>query len=205
MKGVPQKYTKWISDKTTGRETIITFDDYISPPFEVKNGLDQGCNLSPFCYNYYSADQMKAIREGGKEMASTYADDGVCAARASTLREAGEMITEMFNRREGPKEWGRTHHSMYEYHKMAGIAATRRRIQDPMDASKRVKQGPLTVRLDDQHTIITKSSYKFLGVIIDSELRFKEQVAQAIGHGTKWTNQVRRLSKNARGIKGSLT
>ncbi|KAF8806351.1 hypothetical protein BYT27DRAFT_7103155, partial [Phlegmacium glaucopus] len=137
-------------------------------------------------------------------MASTYADDGVLAVRADTLEEAGARITEMFNRREGPKEWGETHHSMYEYHKMAAVAATRKRVPDPTNPGKRIRQGPITIKLDDQHTVTTTASYKFLGVIIDSELRFKEQAAAAIGKGTKWTNQVRRLTKNAKGIKGSL-
>ncbi|KAF8804861.1 hypothetical protein BYT27DRAFT_7106097, partial [Phlegmacium glaucopus] len=52
--------------------------------------------------------------------------------------------------------------------------------------------------------VTTTASYKFLGVIIDSKLCFKEQAASAIGKGTKWTNQVGQLTKNAKEIKGSL-
>jgi hypothetical protein len=45
---------------------------------------------------------------------------------------------------------------------------------------------------------------KYLGVIIDDELRFKEQAAAAIGKGARWANQTGRLTKGAKGIKGAL-
>ena len=46
--GFHPKYMRWITNKTSDRHTILAFDDFVSPPFEVKHGLDQGCNLSPF-------------------------------------------------------------------------------------------------------------------------------------------------------------
>ena len=58
--------------------------------------------------------------------------------------------------------------------------------------------------MDDNHSITTVESHKYLGVIIDRELRFKEQTAYAIEKGTKWANQARRLTKMAKGIKGGL-
>jgi len=62
----------------------------------------------------------------------------------------------------------------------------------------------VTIQLDDDHQVTTTSTQKYLGVIIDSELRFKEQAAYAIGKGTKWANQVQRITKTAKGVKGGL-
>ena len=202
--GFHTKYTAWITNKTTNRETVLAFDDYVSQPFEVKHGLDQGCNLSPFKYNCYSADQMRALKGKKDELGNTYADDGVCAVRAQSLEEAGEAIVEVFKREKGPKDWGRSHHSLYDLAKSGGLAVTRRKVVDPDNPRRRIRQAPLTIKLDEHHHITTTPTQKYLGVIIDSELRFKEHAAYAIGKGTKWANQIRRLTKIAKGIKGTL-
>src|SRR5271155_4570240 len=94
--GFHPKYTEWITNRTTNRETVLAFDDYMSQPFVVKHGLDQGCNLSPFKYNCYSAGQMKALSGKDNELGNTFADDGVCAASAGSLERAGTALGEMF-------------------------------------------------------------------------------------------------------------
>src|SRR5271163_880369 len=108
--GFHPKYTEWITNKTTDRETVLAFDDYMSQPFEVKHGLDQGCNLSPFLYNCYSADQMKALNGKGNKLGNTFADDGICAVSSVNLKSAGIAIGEIFRRPDGPQEWGISHH-----------------------------------------------------------------------------------------------
>jgi hypothetical protein len=202
--GFHPKYTKWITNKTTDRRTILTFDDFVSPPFEVKHGLDQGCNLSPFLYNCYSAGQLKAFENNRGELGNTYADDAVCGAWGDTLEEAGTKIEGMFNREGGPKEWGSTHHSLYELRKSGALAATRKRIVDPNNPRKRIAHPPITIKLSNEHHIVTAPLQKYLGVVVDRELRFREQAAVALGKGAKWASQTGRLAKMAKGIKGGL-
>jgi len=202
--GFHSKFTNWIANKTTDRETVLTFDDFVSPPFSVKHGLDQGCNLSPFLYNCYSAGQMSAFIDAKAELGNTYADDGVCGAWGDTLVEAGGKIEEMFNREGGPKEWGDTHHSLYDLHKGGALAASRKKIVDPENPRKRIRQPPVTIKLDAHHHITTSTTQKYLGVIVDNELRFREQAAAAVGKGTKWVKQTKRLARRVTGIKGGL-
>src|SRR5277367_1055212 len=188
--GFHPNYTDWITNKTTDRETVLAFDDYVSLPFGVKHGLDQGCNLSPFLYNCYSADQMKALAGSTNELGNTFAHDGVCAVSAESLKLAGAAIWEMFRRPEGPQAWGTSHHSLYDLAKSGALAATRKKLVDPNNPRKQIKQPPVVIRLDDQHQITTAPSQKYLGIVVDSKLRFKEQAAHAISKGTKWSNQV---------------
>src|SRR5271168_3360260 len=202
--GFHPKYTDWITNRTTDRETILAFDDYVSQPFEVKHGLDQGCNLSPFLYNCYSAGQMKALNERPDELGNTFADDGVCAVSAESLELAGVALGEMFRRPEGPQDWGNTHHSLYDLAKSGAVAATRKKLVDPNNPRKRIKQPPIVIQLDEHHSITTTPAQKYLGVIIDSELRFKEQASDGIGKGTKWVSQVQRITRTVKGIKGGL-
>src|SRR5271155_3419445 len=147
---------------------------------------------------------MKALSGKDNELGNTFADDGVCAASAGSLERAGTALGEMFRRAKGPQEWGRTHHSLYDLAKSGAIAATRKKTVDPNNPRKRIKQPPIIIQLDERHQIITVPSQKYLGVTIDSELRFKEQAAHAIGKGTRWSNQIRRLTKTTKGMRGGL-
>jgi len=200
--GVPREITDWIADKMMGRETVIKFDDYESEPIAVNNGLDQGCNLSMFLYRFYNASQIEAAVGKKDELATNFADDAILATAAPTLQEAAEKMRDLFQRQDGPAEWSRTHFSTYEYHKLAAMALTRKRIPNPEGGNKRVKQPPMTIHIDEQHTVTTVRAYKFLGVLLDDELRFKEHAAYALGKGTKWVGQVKRLSKMAKGMHG---
>src|SRR5271154_5044536 len=124
---------------------------------------------------------MSALSNQTNELGNTFADDGVCAVSAANLEQAGIALGDMFRRPGGPQEWGRSHHSLYDLAKSGAIAATRKKIVDPNNPRKRIKQPPVVIRLNDQHSVTTSPTQKYLGVIIDGELRFKEQVAQATG------------------------
>ena len=88
--GVPKEYTDMILDKMTGREMVITFDDYTSDPIPVDNGLDQGCNLSMYGYRFYNALQIEGSIGKKDELATNYTDDVVCATAAKTIEELEE-------------------------------------------------------------------------------------------------------------------
>ncbi|KAF8424398.1 hypothetical protein L210DRAFT_3359087, partial [Boletus edulis BED1] len=47
-------------------------------------------------------------------------------------------------------------------------------------------------------------TYKFLGVIIDEELRYKEHAAYAIAKGTKYVLACGRMSRTSRGIRSRM-
>ena len=127
----------------------------------------------------------------------------MCATAGRNLHEAAEKMTVLFQREEGPAEWARTHHSIYEFHKFAAVGLTRKMEPDPNRPHKKRKQPPIQVRLDDNHIIQTTTHHKFLGVIIDKELRFKEQAAYALGKGMKSIGMVGRLTKTTKGMGGT--
>lgn len=71
----------------------------------------------------------------------------------------------------------------------------------PQQPRKKKKQPPTTIVLNGRNITLT-DQHKFLGVIVDTELRFKKHTDYVLGKGTKMVNQVRRLSKMARGMQG---
>jgi len=117
--GVPREYTDMILDKMTAQETIITFDNYRSEPIPVNNGLDQGCNLSMYSYQFYNASQIEGSIGRKDEITTNFADDATCATSRKTLEEAAEKMRTLFQRDRGSAAWGRTHFSIYKFHKFA--------------------------------------------------------------------------------------
>ena len=96
--GVPKEYMDMILNKMTGRETVITFDDYTSDPIPVDNGLDQGCNLLMYRYRFYNASQIEGSIGKKDKLATNYTDNAVCATAAKMIEEAEEKIRTLFQR-----------------------------------------------------------------------------------------------------------
>jgi len=202
MRGVPREYTDWLERKAEGRKTVISFDGYKSTAIQVEMGLDQGCNLSGWCYGMNSADQ---IEESGRkdELAESFVDDTIYAAAANSVEEVVEDLTAMMTREGGGIDWARTHHCTYEFSKFGFVIFSRWRENDP---GREGKTRPITrppIILNDQ-VIQATSSHKYLGIILDQELRFKEHTNYAIGKGTQWIGRFKRLAKVAKGMAGNL-
>ena len=51
-------------------------------------------------------------------------------------------------------------------------------------------------------TVAPTTMHKFLGVVIDQELRFREHANYVLAKGTKLVRQYRRLTKPGKGVVG---
>ena len=209
-RGIPKKFTDWIARQLDGRETVITFDDFTSEPIPIHNGLNQGDCLSTFLYRFYNAEQINSIVETMRNnrtqdrLAANFSDDAMCAASAPNLEQAADKIVQMWNQPNGLAEWSRTHFSLYEYAKFVAVSFTRKRTTDPNNPRKRIKQTSMRIRLDDQHEVETTTAHKFLGVILDDELRFNQQADNALAKGTEWEIRTRGIAKMASGMRGKF-
>jgi ribonuclease HI len=208
QEGVPKKATDWIIRQLEGRETVITFDDYTSESIPINNGFNQGDCLSTFFYRYYNAVQVRKITKSMQEdrspdrLALNYADDAMCAASGPDLQQAAQKIIQMWKQPGGLAEWSQSHFSLYEHSKFIAISFTRKKVVDPSNSRKRVKQAPVEIQLEDHLKVKTTPSHKFLGVILDDELRFKQHADYALAKGTEWEARIRSIAKMARGAKG---
>ena len=88
--------------------------------------------------------------------------------------------------------------------KNALVQSSRRREKDTANPRKSVPKKRVPITIAGRVTKPVKS-HKFLGIIIDEELRFKEQLASAVAKGTKYALACRRLAKPSLGIKNKYT
>ena len=135
---------------------------------------------------------------------------------AETMEEAADKLRDMMERPGGAFEWADTHNCTFAVDKFALVGFTRRkvkvkarrRVRTREEARKRGKPDKkfeyralerLNIALRGTH-ICPSKSHKFLGIIIDQELNFKEHTASALAKGTKWVTQYRRLARPSKGV-----
>jgi ribonuclease HI/endonuclease/exonuclease/phosphatase family metal-dependent hydrolase len=187
-RGIPKKMVTFVSAMLTNRSTTLRFDDHTSETITLNNGIGQGDPLSMALYQFYNADLLD-IPKDKDESAIAYVDDAILTATAKTFEEAHDKLVSMMTRPGGAIEWTATHNSQFEYSKLA--------LVDFAHPAKKTTRPPLTL---PNVTVTPSESTKYLGVILDQGLNWKEQTAYAAGKGSKWTAQIRRVARPTWGL-----
>jgi len=105
------------------------------------------------------------------------------------------------NRDGGVREWASTHNCSFGIEKFQLVDLSRRKIPDPFRPRKQIPIPRAALILNGQR-IESTTTVKFLGMHIDRELRWKEQVAAALGKGQYWLGQCSRIARPSRGVSG---
>lgn len=201
---IPEAYIAFIRRLLEGRRTKLKFDDFTSEPIDIVNGIGQGDPLSMILYIIYNADLIDYIALHQDEDAIGYVDDAVIIAYGTDFNESVQKLTDMMNRdQDGGFAWSKTHNSKYEISKLAVLHASLRSQPDPENQRKRIPLDRPPLKLQGV-TIKEVTSYKYLGIHIDSQLRWTVQSQEGVAKATKWIMQFKRLSRVSGGIKAKL-
>ena len=171
-----------------GCKTSLKFDGYTSDQINIENGIGQGDPLSMVLYQYYNADLVEIPHKKG-EAAMAYVDNTIMIASAKTFPEAHDKLADMMARKGGITEWSTSHNSPLKHSKLA--------LLDFAHKTKQAERNPLTL---EHSTVKPSASTKYLGVLIDKNLNWKAQIMHALGKGTKWVMQVKRIARPTWGI-----
>jgi ribonuclease HI len=198
-RGIPVEYTEWISRKVQNRLTTISFDDYTSVARLIGRGMDQGCPLSAIAYQFYNGDLLDIVRGRKGENSVGFVDDTTIMAEGTDLEEAFEKLTDIMTRPGGAYSWAAKHDCQFAVEKFGLMGLTRRREKNPMKPSKTrpIARPPIKI---GQHTVKPTPTHKFLGLIMDQELRFKEHVNYALKKGEAYISQYKRLTRPTKGV-----
>ena len=188
---IPAVIISFVARMLKGRRTQLRFDDYTSNWFEIRNGIGQGDPLSMLLYIIYDSDLVDTPRSK-KELTLAFVDDTVFLAIADTFQEAHDILLNMLTRPGGGFDWSKDHNSRFEASKFALMDFT---------MSKTKQRPQMSIR---GATIKPVPSHKFLGVILDQELRWKEHAAYAIAKGASHAMLLCRLSSSSHGIPAKL-
>ena len=128
-------------------------------------------------------------------------DDTTVTAEGKDLEDAFKKLENIITKQGGVMEWAKTHDCQFVLNKFRLVGFTRR--QDPSMAGWKktttVLRPPIVI---NQHTVQPTTTHKFLGMIIDQELRFKEHANYTLVKGTKFIDQYQQLERVTKGVAG---
>jgi len=132
-----------------------------------------------------------------------FMDDMLLLAWAKTLAESNTKVKCMMVRQDGGLDWEMAHQSDFALDKFGIMGLTRRR---ELNLSGNSKTRPIQRHPIFLHgmKVLAISTHKFLGVIIDKELQWREHVDYAICKGTNWVTQYCRLAKPSKGTSAKF-
>ena len=200
---VPAAIVRYVGLLLTGRKTRLKFDDYVSEVTNITNGIGQGDPISMLLYICYNADLLDLPDNPVAEDAIGYVDDIALVATGSDFRETTRRLKSMMTKDDGGLRWSISHNSRFEVTKSAVIHFSRKTVPDLEIENGRIRIGRPELVLEGQ-VVQEVDSYKYLGVQIDSQLRWKEQAQRATANATKWILQYRRLTRPSTGVRSKL-
>jgi ribonuclease HI len=200
---IPITYTNFITQLLTNRRTRLKFDDYTSDVTNITNGIGQGDPLSMLLYIIYNADLLEITGDENSECAIGYVDDVALIAVGQDFDETTRKLRTMMTKEDGGLQWSREHNSKFEVSKSAILHASRRTQRDPEDDTSRIPLDRPRLTLQGKR-VKEVNSFKYLGIQIDSQLRWKEQAQRAAANATKWILQYRRLTRPSTGVSPKL-
>ena len=133
-------------------------------------------------YLFYNADLIATPKK--EEAMITYVDNACYYAEGSDFEEAHNKLHDMMYREQGGYTWSELHNSRFEPSKMALVGFSRQRKTDPQRPGKLTPEPQPDLHLHD--AIIRPSpTHKYLGIIFDQELRWREQAERAVATAAK--------------------
>ncbi len=191
MRGVPVQYVDWLRVKLSGRKTRIHFDDFSSELFDIVSGIDQGCPLSVILYAFYNSDLIDSADTKRGEHAVGSMDDVALVVTGKTFESCHDKVRRFMERDGGAQDWSAAHNSAFSLDKFGLINCKAQ--------PKRIGLGP-QLTLSDGTVVQPTDHHRFLGVLVDQALKFKQHVASAYARGSRLVSQIRRLAKARNGL-----
>src|SRR6266481_1136181 len=197
MQQIPERYVLFIAQMLTGQHTRLKFDGFVSDWMDINNGIVQGQPLSMMLYLFYNADLIENIQK--EELKIAYVNDVNFYAEGADFEEVYTKLGDMMAREGGGRDWSHWHNSWFELSKLTLVGFSQWHVPDPDNPSKLRPEPRLNLTIDG---VVVKpvTSHKFLGVLFDQELHWKDQAERMVARAMKWTLCARRLARPATGI-----
>jgi len=180
-----------------GCHTTLKFDGYKSELLPLSKGLNQGCPLSGIVFQFYNSDLVDVGElNKGKDVVMLM-DDTLLSVCGKTLIEMNNWVKNMMTRDGSRLDWSCMHQCKFAIDKFGVMGLTRRREPNPSGSLKTrpIQRRPIFLQ---GVKVLAIATQKFLGVMLDQELRWKEHCQYVLQKGVKWVTQYWRLTKYMR-------
>jgi len=118
-RGLPRDLIRFMWLMLEGRQTTLCFDDYISEPIPIDNGIGQGDLGSMPGFNFFNADLLDISKGRKNGLVLAFVNDAVLIAIRMDFTQMHDILHDMMTRPSGALQWSREHNSPFEYSKFA--------------------------------------------------------------------------------------
>jgi Reverse transcriptase (RNA-dependent DNA polymerase)/Endonuclease-reverse transcriptase len=169
-RGIPKGLAQWLLSFLQDRSTKLQFNGASSDEIQVPAGVPQGSPLSPLLFMFYNADLLD-YQVSSSDMALGFIDDVVYGTAGTSDIANSRHLKQMLLKAE---VWRKQHGAQFEESKYVLIHFTRNRFKST--------KAPITI---NKTKISPSDEAKYLGVVLDKQLRFKAHLQYALKKGTK--------------------
>ena len=155
--GIRNSLLNWVRSFLVGRNQRVLVEGMASIPTQVKSGVPQGTVLGPLFFLVYTNDISKGLSKGTK--IKLFADDSLLYRTISSQNDSKTLQKDLNTLQNWEQKW------KMEFH--PGKCQTLR-------ITHKTKPHPWTYQIHNTPISLTDSA-KYLGVVIDSKLAWKEQ------------------------------
>ena len=188
---LPPEVINYTQRLLQGGRTRLRFDDFNSDWIPITNGIGQGDPLSMILFIIYNSDLVETAANTN-ELTLAFVDNTAFIAIGKDFNETHAILVDMLEREGGGYQWSKDHNSKFETSKFTLIDFSLNRSKE---------RPPIHIR---GIMIKPTKSHKFLGIILDQELRWQEQASYALGKGTEYTMLMCRVSGATWGMPTKL-
>lgn len=172
------------------RQTFLSFNGFSSDNFNLSHGLPKGSPLSPLLYLLYNNSLLSIPAAESHSESLGFVDEVILLTAALTTRELQPKIQRLADKQ---ISWAERHGTIFDVDKSKWMIFS----PSPVDDTPTIEFGP---RIDLQPVGDTK----WLGVTLDSQLKFKKHREDVIAKGKKRASFLSSLSNTKWGIPPRL-
>ena len=170
-RSVDHRAIRWIESFLKTRKTIIKTNEASTKNIEIEVGTPQGSPLSPILYLFYNADLIEVAKKYKCMLSTGFIDDAMFAVAGKSSAANNQILVKAHE--EAPK-WAKEHGSKFSLKK----------YQLTHYSWRRNDEHKLDLQLGNQ-IVKAKLHSKFLGVIMDHKLLWREHVNKLKERATK--------------------
>ena len=185
---MPPFVVKWTESFLKDRVTQLRFNGVMSRDIRIEAGIPQGSPMSPILFMCYNAEllEIPVAYPGVKVQRWGFIDDIAFGVQGMSDEGNAWILQQMLEDAEG---WRRRHGARFETTKYLLNHFTR-------------KRKPTTATIRVGNVIVSPSeNTRYLGVVFDKQLRFKNHLQQVAQKGAKFAHALARIAKVSWGAR----
>lgn len=161
--GIDGTVLKWFQNYLEGRKQMVVCDNIVSTESDIDYGVPQGSVLGPMLFILYINDIRKVLKHCKLKL---FADDMAMSIEGNSEQDIREKLNEDLS---NVIEWFNKNRLKLNVEKTKLMVVANKTTMEEYNIDS------FRFAVDGQHIEIVKS-IKYLGVILDSELKFEEHV-----------------------------